>query len=134
MKFLPKKHEVEELNISPLIDMVFILLIFFAVSTTFVRDLDVALERPSAESAVPSDSDTVRIYIEQGGTIYVGEQPVNAWMVQSLVRDELSVGASSSVLIIADRRTPAELLIDVVDQARLAGAEEVGVATEQAAP
>ncbi len=134
MKFLPKKHEVEELNISPLIDMVFILLIFFAVSTTFVRDLDVALERPSAESAVPSDSDTVRIYIEQGGTIYVGEQPVNSWMVQSLVRDELSVGASSSVLIIADRRTPAELLIDVVDQARLAGAEEVGVATEQAAP
>ncbi len=134
MKFLPKKHEVEDLNISPLIDMVFILLIFFAVSTTFVRDLDVALERPSAESAGPTDSDTVRIYIEQGGTIYVGEQAVNSWMVQSLVRDELSVGTSSSVLVIADRRTPTELLIDVVDQARLAGAEEVGVATEQGSP
>lgn len=131
MKFLPKKHEVEDLNISPLIDMVFILLIFFAVSTTFVRDLDVTLERPSAESAVPADSDTVRIYIEEGGTVYVGEQPVNTWMVQSLVRDELSVGASTSVLVIADRRTPTDLLIDVVDQARLAGAEEVGVATEQ---
>jgi len=131
VKFLPKKHEVEDLNISPLIDMVFILLIFFAVSTTFVRDLDVTLERPSAESAVPADSDTVRIYIEEGGTVYVGEQPVNTWMVQSLVRDELSVGASTSVLVIADRRTPTDLLIDVVDQARLAGAEEVGVATEQ---
>lgn len=131
MKFLPKKHEVEDLNISPLIDMVFILLIFFAVSTTFVRDLDVPLERPSAETAAASESDSVRIYIEQGGTIYVGEQPVNSWMVQSLVRDELSVGAASSVLVIADRRTPTELLIDVVDQARLAGAEEVGVATEQ---
>jgi biopolymer transport protein ExbD len=131
VKFLPKKHEVEDLNISPLIDMVFILLIFFAVSTTFVRDLDVALERPSAESALPTDSDTVRVYIEEGGAIYVGEKPVNSWMVQSLVRDELSVASSSNVLIIADRRTPTELLIDVVDQARLGGAEEVGVATER---
>jgi biopolymer transport protein ExbD len=48
---LPRKHEPEELNISPLIDMVFILLIFFAVSTTFVKDLQVELERPNAQTS-----------------------------------------------------------------------------------
>jgi len=133
MKFLPKKHEVEELNISPLIDMVFILLIFFAVSTTFVRDMDISLDRPSAASGQSTPSDTVRIYIDSEGTVYVSEQSVNSWMVQSLVREELSVSSSGSVLVIADRLTPTELLIDVVDQARLAGASEVGVATEQRA-
>lgn len=131
MKFVPKKHEVEELNISPLIDMVFILLIFFAVSTTFVRDLQVSLQRPSAESSANSSSESVRVYIDQGGSVYVGEQPVNSWQVQSLVRDELSISSSSTVLVIADRSTPTELLVEVVDQARLAGASEVGVATER---
>lgn len=130
MRFLPKKHEIEDLNISPLIDMVFILLIFFAVSTTFVRDLQVDLERPSAQTSSTASTQSVRLYIDAGGTVYVGEQPVNSWMVQTLVRDELSIASASTVLVIADRATPTELLIDVVDQAKLAGATEVGVATE----
>lgn len=131
MKFLPKRHEPEELNISPLIDMVFILLIFFAVSTTFVKDMQVELQRPSAETSQAASTQSVRVYIDQGGQIYVNEQPVNSWMVQSLVRDALAVSTSQTVLVVADRRTPTELLVEVVDQASLAGATDVGVATEQ---
>lgn len=130
MKFLPRKHESEELNISPLIDMVFILLIFFAVSTTFVKDLQVDLERPSAQTSAAASSKSVRVYIDRGGSIYVDEQPVNSWMIQSVVRDMLAISTSETVLVIADRLTPTELLIEVVDQAKLAGASEVGVATE----
>jgi biopolymer transport protein ExbD len=131
MKFVPKKHEVEDLNISPLIDMVFILLIFFAVSTTFVQDLEVELERPSAQSAQQADSDSVRVSIDQSGQVYINQQPVNSWMVQSIVRDALAVSTSQTVLVIADQQTPTQKLIDVVDQARLAGASDVGVATER---
>lgn len=130
MKFLPRKHEPEDLNISPLIDMVFILLIFFAVSTTFVKDLQVELERPNAQTSAAASSKSVRVYIDRGGAIYVDEQPVNSWMVQSTVRDLLAITATETVLVIADRTTPTELLIEVVDQAKLAGAAEVGVATE----
>ena len=130
MKFVPKKHEVEDLNISPLIDMVFILLIFFAVSTTFVKDLQVELERPNAQSSVQASTKSVRVYIDRTGNVYINEQPVNPWMIQSLVRDALAVSTSQTVLVIADRLTPTEKLIEVVDQARLAGASDVGVATE----
>ena len=130
MKFLPRRHEPEDLNISPLIDMVFILLIFFAVSTTFVRDLSLDLERPNAQSSSTASSKSIRVYIDRAGSVFVDEQPVNTWMVQSVVRDALAVAASETVLVIADRLTPTELLIEVVDQARLAGAAEVGVATE----
>jgi biopolymer transport protein ExbD len=130
MKLLPRKHQPEDLNISPLIDMVFILLIFFAVSTTFVKDLQVELERPNAQTSAAASSKSVRVYIDRGGSIYVDEQPVNSWMVQSTVRDLLAISASDTVLVIADRLTPTELLIEVVDQAKLAGAAEVGVATE----
>ncbi len=130
MRFVPKKHEPEDLNISPLIDMVFILLIFFAVSTTFVRDMQVELERPNAQSSTTASTKSVRVYIDRGGSVFIDEQPVNPWMIQTVIRDLLAISSSQTVLVIADRLTPTELLIEVVDQARLAGASDVGVATE----
>lgn len=129
MKFLPKRHEPEDLNISPLIDMVFILLIFFAVSTTFVKDMQLDLERPNAQSSVTASSKSIRVYIDRDGTTYLDQQPVKTWMLQSLVRDSLAVSSSQNVLVISDRLVPTEKLVDVVDQCKLAGADEVGVAT-----
>ncbi|MBN2510637.1 MAG: biopolymer transporter ExbD [Spirochaetales bacterium] len=130
MKFIPKKHEPEALDMSPLIDMVFILLIFFAVSTTFVKDMQLELERPQAQTSAVSSSKSVRIYIDRDGTTYMNEQAVKPWMIQSFVREALTVSSSSSVLVISDRLTPTEKLIEVVDQAKLGGAAEVGVATQ----
>lgn len=130
MKFLPKRHEPEDLNISPLIDMVFILLIFFAVSTTFVKDMQLDLKRPNAQSSVTASSKSIRVYIDRDGTTYLDQQPVKTWMLQSLVRDSLAVSSSQNVLVISDRLVPTEKLVDVVDQCKLAGADEVGVATQ----
>lgn len=129
MKFLPKRHEPESLDMSPLIDMVFILLIFFAVSTTFTKDMQLELERPSAQGAAAASSKSIRVYLDREGQIYMDEQLVKSWMLQSLIRDSLSVSSSGSVLVIADRLTPTEELIEVIDQAKLAGAADVGVAT-----
>lgn len=131
MKFLPKRHENESIDMTPMIDMVFILLIFFAVSTSFVKDMRVNLERPSASSGTVASSKSVRVYVDREGVIYLNEQAVKAWMLQSLVRDALAVSSSQAVLVIADTKTPTENLIEVVDQCRLAGATDVGVATEQ---
>ncbi len=130
MRFVKRKHQPEDLNISPLIDMVFILLIFFAVSTTFVKDMKLELERPSARSATTASSKSLRVYIDREGNTYLDEKPVKEWMLQSLVRESLSVSSTQTVLVIADRLTPAEKLVDVVDQCRLGGATEVGVATQ----
>jgi biopolymer transport protein ExbD len=95
-----------------------------------VKDLQVELERPNAQTSAAASSKSIRIYIDRGGAVYVDEQAVNTWMVQSVVRDALALSTSETVLVIADRLTPTELLIEVVDQAKLAGAAEVGVATE----
>ena len=129
MKFIKTRHEPEDLNISPLIDMVFILLIFFAVSTTFVKDMKLDLERPSAQTSVSASNKSIRVYIDRQGDIFLNEKSVKSWMLQSLIRDSLSISSAQTVLIIADRLTPAENLIEVVDQCKLGGAREVGVAT-----
>ena len=118
------------LDISPLIDVVFLLLIFFMVTATFVKDLQLDLERPGASSGVKTDAKSLRVFIDRAGQVYVDELPVQPWMVQSRVRDLLRGAPGTNVLVVTDRRVPAEKLIEVVDQIRLAGATDVGVATE----
>jgi biopolymer transport protein ExbD len=130
MRYLEKKKKPDDINIAPLIDMVFILLIFFAVSTTFVKDMNIQLERPSASSSSRASTKAVRVYIDRNGNTFVDEQPVKLWMLQTRIRDLLGVSTGKTVLIVADRLIPAEKLIDVVDQCKLGGAAEVGVATE----
>ena len=118
---------------SPLIDMVFILLIFFMVSTTFVKDMKIDIERPGAQSAQSASTKALRVNIDSSANIYIDGNPVRPWMVQSRVRDFLESSGNGEVLVITDRRVPADRLIEVVDQCRLAGAENVGVATEKEA-
>lgn len=131
MRRLRREAPGDELDLSPLIDVVFILLIFFMVTTTFVRDAQVELERPSAKSATRASTKAVRITIDRGERILMDEVPVRPWMVQSRVRDALAQeGGKGTVLVISDRRVRAQTLIEVIDQARLGGATEVGVVTD----
>ena len=133
MRCLKKRDNFSNLDISPLIDMVFILLIFFMVSTTFVKDMKIDIERPGAASAAPASTKSIRIQLDRQGNIYIEGQPVKSWMLQSRVRDLMKSGSSGQVLIITDRLVSAEKLVEAVDQCRLAGATDVGVATEKEA-
>ena len=133
MRYRERKEDIQDINISPLIDMVFILLIFFMVSTTFVKDMKLDLDRPAASSAVTASTKAIRLYIDNAGDIYLDGEPVRVWVIQSRIRDLLAGSTGKSVLVITDDGVPAGRLVEVVDQARLAGATDVGVATVEEA-
>lgn len=128
-----KSREPSGIDISPLIDMVFILLIFFMVSTTFVKDMDLDINRPSAQTSQQSSSKAIRVYIDNQGNTYLDGQPVRVWVIQSRLRDMLAAAGNPGVLVVTDSEVPSGRLVEVVDQCRLAGADDVGVATEQEA-
>ncbi|MBS3744515.1 MAG: biopolymer transporter ExbD [Wenzhouxiangellaceae bacterium] len=129
MRFRERTDNKQGVDISPLIDMVFILLIFFMVSTTFVKDMKLDLNRPSASTASAASTKAIRLYIDNAGDVYLDGEPVRVWVIQSRVRDLLAASTSGSVLVVTDDQVPAGRLVEVVDQARRAGAEDVGVAT-----
>jgi len=129
MRYREKKDSIQDINISPLIDMVFILLIFFMVSTTFVKDMKLDLERPAASSSSTASTKAIRLYIDSAGDTYLDGEPVRVWVIQSRLRDMLRATTGKSVLVVTDDGVPAGRLVEVVDQARLAGAQDVGVAT-----
>ena len=133
MRFRERTDTEQRVDISPLIDMVFILLIFFMVSTTFVKDMKLDLNRPSASTASAASTKAIRLYIDNAGDVYLDGQPVRVWVIQSRVRDLLASSTSGTVLVVTDDEVPAGRLVEVVDQARRAGAEDVGVATVEEA-
>jgi len=116
-----------DINIAPLIDMIFILLIFFMVSTTFVRNYKIKIERPGASSAHLADLRALRILADSRGNVFIDGQPVQRWMIQSRVRELLARNRNQPVLVVADRRLDTGQLVQIVDQCRLAGASNVGV-------
>lgn len=128
-----RKSQDTGVDISPLIDMVFILLIFFMVTTTFVKDKKLDIERPSASSSETVSDTAVRVQVTADGAVYVGGVLTRAFMVKDRVEHALSAGAQKDVVVIADRTISADRLIDVVDQCRQAGAAHVGVATSDEA-
>ena len=129
MRYRVKKQNIDNIDVSPLIDMVFILLIFFMVTTTFVKDMKLDLNRPSAASATKASSKVVRVYIDQNNEIYIDNQPVKLWAVQSKLRDILRGNSEKAVLVVFDTSIPVERLIDVVDECRMSGAKDVAVST-----
>lgn len=126
-----RERKVDEvaIDLTPMIDMTFILLIFFMVSTTFVKDLKIDIDRPGASTAQVASTKAVRLYIDKTGEVYLEGEPVRVWVIQSRVRDLLRASTNKSVLVVTDEVVPAGRLVEVVDQARAGGAEDVGVAT-----
>ena len=130
MRFRQRRTDTPtDVDVSPLIDMVFILLIFFMVTTTFVKDMKLDINRPSASSASKSDSKVVRVYIDNTGEVYIDNSPVKLWAIQSKVRDMLRSATEKNVLVITDDNIPVNKLIDVVDECRMSGAKDVAVST-----
>ena len=87
MKFSTKSKAESGIPPASLPDIVFMLLIFFMVSSTFVKDMKLDLERPGASSASRASSKVIRVYIDNTGETYVDGQPVKTWAIQGKLRD-----------------------------------------------
>ena len=124
-----QKSNEAAVDLTPMIDMTFILLIFFMVSTTFVKDMKIDIDRPGAQTQSVASTKAVRLYIDKQGEVFLEGEPVRTWVIQSRVRDLIKGMTQKSVLVVTDESVPSQKLIEVIDQARLAGAEDVGVAT-----
>ena len=117
------------IDLSPLIDVVFILLIFFIVTTVFVRESGLEVDKPRAASTTELDSNLVILAISARGEVIHGGTSIGV----SGVRGTLSPLLRSRprpVLVQADGAVSAELLVEVIDQAKLAGAADVFIATQ----
>ena len=120
--------ESSEINISPLLDMVFILLIFFVVTTTFTRETGVEVKKPKASSATQIKDKTLKVAITREGTIHIHEKQVNLNVLEAILRREYARNPSVKVIIIADNQSITGMLVKVLDKCNLVGLRNTSVA------
>ena len=122
---------IAEINMTPLIDMVFILLIFFIVTTSFVKETGVQVSRPTAKTAVKKEHANILIAIKPNGDIWMDKRQIDRRAVRANVERMHAENPEGSVIIVADKDAKTGLLIEVMDQARLAGVANVSIAADR---
>lgn len=124
-------EELNEINISPLIDMVFILLIFFIVTTVFVEETGVDINRPDAASASQLEKNSILIAVTSQNQVVFGQRDIGVSGVRPLVKRLTTQEPEMPVIIQADEGSLTGTLVRVVDEAKLGGARTVNVATKK---
>ena len=120
-----------EINMMPLIDMIFILLIFFLVTASFVRESGVEVNRPEAATAEKKETARMVVGLTQQGRIFINGEQVDLRQLRELVQIFLVEHAQGGVILDADESCPTGRLVAVLDQCRLAGAQNIAVAARR---
>ncbi|MDH3646715.1 MAG: biopolymer transporter ExbD [Gammaproteobacteria bacterium] len=127
------RHEADqaEINITPMLDIVFIMLIFFIVTTSFVKEVAIDVSRPSNQPQKTERlSEVIAIHILDTGEIMLQQRIIDIRAVRASIETALAAKPNANIVVIANRKADAGLLVRVIDQARIAGADKVSLAAE----
>ena len=125
-----RAEDETEINITPMLDIVFIMLIFFIVTTSFVKEPGIDPQRPPAQTAQEQSRANVLIAISSTGEIWMDKRAVELAEVRVMVEAILSENPESSAVIIADEEADSGILIDLMDQIQLGGIGIISIAAE----
>lgn len=119
-----------DIDMTPMLDIVFIMLIFFIVTTSFVKESGIDVNRPTAKTAVTKAQGNIIVGIKANGDVWIDKRLVDIRAVRANVSRLHAENPLGSVIIAADRETRTHALVQVMDQIRLAGIMNASIATE----
>lgn len=133
MKHLQNLVEEEEatIDMTPMLDVVFIMLIFFIVTASFVKESGIEVNRPDAATAVKKDRANILVAISDKGEIWINKRRIDVRAVQANIERLHAENPQGTVVIQADRKSTTETLIKVMDAARAAGVFDVSIAAQE---
>ncbi|OGT65208.1 MAG: biopolymer transporter ExbD [Gammaproteobacteria bacterium RIFCSPLOWO2_02_FULL_47_50] len=126
-----QESSAANVNLTPLIDVVFILLIFFLVTASFTKEAGIDVNRPTAQTAVRQERGNLIIAINKSGEIWIDNQLVDLRTIRAHVERLHAQNPEGTVIILADKESRTGTAVDVLDQVRLAGVTNVAIAAER---
>jgi biopolymer transport protein ExbD len=121
-------QDQSEINLTPMLDVTFILLIFFIVTASFVKEAGIEVNKPPAATAEPKERANILIAIDQHNQVWINRRIVDTRAVRANVERLMAENPQGSVVIQADEKSENGVFVKVMDQARLAGAQNIAVA------
>ncbi|KGK01726.1 ExbD/TolR family protein [Pseudoalteromonas sp. ND6B] len=126
-----QEDEAEEINMTPMLDVVFIMLIFFIVTASFVKEAGIDVNRPEAATAVKKERANILVAISDQGEIWINKHQIDVRAVQANIERLKAENPQGSVVIQADKKATTETLIKVMDASRAAGVFDVSIAAQE---
>ena len=128
---LPRRKQKDMgIEMGPLMDIVFILLIFFVVTSSFTRETGVDVTKPQAQSASQLEKENLLIAITREGTIHMNERQVDLASLQDILKQSLAKAPDREAVVIADKESETGVLVQVIDMCNLAGVKKVSIAAQ----
>jgi biopolymer transport protein ExbD len=118
------------IDVTPMLDVVFIMLIFFIVTASFVKESGIDVSRPDAATAVRQERGNILVAITANGQIWINKRQIDVRAVRANIERMHAENPQGSVIIQADEHSETGLLVQVMDAARLAGVYEVSIAAD----
>ena len=131
-RHLPAQDDTE-IDMTPMLDIVFIMLIFFIVTTSFVKEAGVTVSTPQAQTAAQQENANIFIAITAEGEVWIDRRPVDPRSVRAIVARLHADNPEGSVIIQSDEAAATGMLVEVMDQVRLAGVEGIAIAADKSA-
>ncbi|MDP5028882.1 MAG: biopolymer transporter ExbD [Paraglaciecola sp.] len=125
------EEEEATIDMTPMLDVVFIMLIFFIVTASFVKESGIDVNRPEAATAVKKDRANILVAISDKGEIWINKRRIDVRAVQANIERLKAENPQGSVVIQADRKANVETLIKVMDASRAAGVFDVSIAAQE---
>ncbi len=126
-------EEQADIDMTPMLDIVFIMLIFFIVTTSFVKESGIDVNRPSATTGTTKEQGNIIVSIKPNGDIWIDKRLVDVRAVRANIARLHAENPLGTVIIAADKETKTGDLVQVMDQIRLAGIMNASIATESVA-
>jgi biopolymer transport protein ExbD len=126
-----QQEEESEINITPMLDVVFIMLIFFIVTATFIKEAGIEVNRPDAQTAVKQEKANILIAIGPNDDIWIDRRQVDIRSVRPNIERLHAENPQGSVVIQADKESKTDTLIQVMDASRQAGVYNVSIAANE---
>ncbi len=126
-----REPDESEINLTPMLDVTFIMLIFFIVTSSFVKEAGIDVSRPAAATAERKEQGSIMVAITKDGHIWIGKREVDVRAVRSNLERLHAENPRGGVVIQADAESKNGLLVQVMDAARLAKIENVSIAAEK---
>ena len=123
-------EEESEVNLTPMLDVVFIMLIFFIVTASFVKEAGVDVIRPPAQTAIAKDKGNILIAITENGQIWIDRRQVDPRSLRANIERLHGENPQGSIVVQADQKSQNHLLIQVMDAAKAAGVAQIAIAAD----
>lgn len=131
---MPRKHHAQdepEINVTPMLDIVFIMLIFFIVTTTFVRETGVTVDKPDALTAEARPQGNILIGVDADNQVWMSGSRIDLSDVRTRVQRARSENPEGSVIVVSDQGARTGTVVEVMDQVQAAGVSRMAISAER---